>query len=124
MSLWNIIKDSFTKYPDKIWIRYSDISNKESDKYLTRQTVFDLSTVVCNQLDKKNRAVIGLLFDETSDQLVGYFVALIALIRSVKLLLTSISFNHVVSLLAVMAIHCGPGLFCDHGYSRWLVLSS
>jgi len=87
MSLWNFIKDSFSKYPDKVWIRYCDISNKERDHYLTRQAILDLSTVVCNQLDKiKNRAVIGLLFDEASDELVGYFVSLIALIRSVKLL--------------------------------------
>ena len=97
MKLWDLVKTTFEDYPDSVWIHYCDAINSKNNQQLKFKTVFELSDLVIQQLllSKKKKAnhreiegnnrcnIVGLWFDQSSDNILGHFVALVACLRSV-----------------------------------------
>ena len=83
MNLRDLVQHSLEKYPDNVWIRYRDLSAEVNDRELTFSAVDELSSQVCEELRKQERCGVALLFDQNSERVIGHFVSLIAVLRSV-----------------------------------------
>ena len=81
MDLWSLIKHSVSSSVNTPWIRYFD---KEINicTTLTYHEALDLSESIMKTLLGLGRiGVIGLMFDENSSEIQGYFPSLLASLR-------------------------------------------
>lgn len=94
MLLWDLVKSTFEDRSDSVWIDFCDLTTANNNKQLKFKDVFELSEILILELSRRkgekgrnNRStIVGLWFDQNSENILGHFVALIACLRSVSLL--------------------------------------
>lgn len=82
MNLWEISEPSLLNLKDKVWIQFYNTVNPEKSRALTFGRAYDMSTVVVETLEGVgNLDILGLMFDDETTGVVGFFPSLLAALR-------------------------------------------
>ncbi len=75
------MKLKLEEHENKTWIKYCDLSESKNNFSLTFQFIFDISKEISDELAELPGCIVGLLFDEESESIVGQFIALLSVLR-------------------------------------------